>query len=154
MIMAIDPGPVQSAYVLVYGKDDMRPISFNKLDNDTLMSRIYSCCTCGCKEVVIERFACYGMPVGEESLETVHWAGRFYQVSTELEVSVSRIYRRDVKIHICHNGRAKDSNVRQALIDRFGQVGTKANKGWFYGFAGDCWQAYALAVAFAEAKED
>jgi hypothetical protein len=37
------------------------------------------------------------------------------------------IYRKDEKMNICHSMRAKDSNIRQALIDRFGVVGTKKN---------------------------
>ena len=42
------------------------------------------------------------------------------------------------------------------MYDRFaaGQPnrgkGTKANPGWFHGFAGDVWQAYALAVYIAD----
>ena len=37
------------------------------------------------------------------------------------------IYRKEEKMNICHTMRAKDSNIRQALIDRFGEVGTKKN---------------------------
>ena len=38
--------------------------------------------------------------------------------------------------------------ARQALIDRFGVVGTKSNKGWFYGFKSDIWSAYAVGVTY------
>ena len=40
--------------------------------------------------------------------------------------------------------KAKDSNIRQALIDRFGPVGTKKNPGWFYGVSKDVWAAIAV----------
>jgi hypothetical protein len=50
--------------------------------------------------------------------------------------------------------KAKDGNIRQALIDRFGPVGTKKNPGWFYGFSGDVWQAYAVGVTYADMQKD
>jgi hypothetical protein len=59
-------------------------------------------------------------------------------------------------LHHCHSAKAKDSNIRQALADRFAPgepnygKGTKANQGWFYGFSADVWQAYALAVYAAD----
>ena len=44
--------------------------------------------------------------------------------------------------------KAKDSNIRQALMDRFGEVGTKKNQGYFYGFKADIWQAFAVCVTY------
>ena len=57
------------------------------------------------------------------------------------------IYRLDEKLNLCQDSRAKDANIRQALIDRFasgtpnGGKGTKKAPGWFYGFSDDVWQA-------------
>jgi hypothetical protein len=42
--------------------------------------------------------------------------------------------------------RAKDSNIRQALIDRFGEPGTKKVPGLLYGIKKDEWSALALGV--------
>jgi hypothetical protein len=59
-------------------------------------------------------------------------------------------------MHHCHVSSAKDSNITQALIDRFAMgrpnrgKGTKAEPGWFYGFRKDIWQAYALGVLEAD----
>lgn len=64
--------------------------------------------------------------------------------------------RLPVKLHHCHDSKAKDANIVQALIDRFasGQPnrgkGTVKSPGWFFGFKDDIWQAYALAVYAAD----
>ena len=34
---------------------------------------------------------------------------------------------KEEKMNLCGSMKAKDSNIRQALIDRFGEVGTKKN---------------------------
>ena len=63
----------------------------------------------------------------------------------------------DHKVHHCHSARAKDSNIRQALLDRFGgkdiAVGTKADQGPLYGIKKDVWSALAIGVYHLETKE-
>jgi len=61
-----------------------------------------------------------------------------------------------VKLHLTQTRRAKDANIRQALIDRYGPgkalaVGLKATPGPLYGLTGDCWSALAVAVTAADA---
>lgn len=70
--------------------------------------------------------ASYGMPVGKEVFDTCVWIGRFQQIALP-NADTKFIYRKDEKMNICHSMKAKDSNIRQALIDRFGEVGTKKN---------------------------
>ena len=77
------------------------------------------------ESMVIEMIASYGMPVGKEVFETCVWIGKFIEASGMKE---HYIYRKDEKMNLCHSMKAKDSNIRQALIDRFGPVGTKNNK--------------------------
>lgn len=71
--------------------------------------------------------ASYGMAVGKEVFETCVWIGRFIEIAIFKNIEVEYIYRKDEKMNLCNSMKAKDSNIRQALIDRFGEVGTKKN---------------------------
>lgn len=139
-ILAIDPGNTESAYVLM---ENYKPIEFGKIPNDELLKR---CKHYDYKKAIIEMVASYGMAVGKEVFETCVWIGRFSQITEDFEY----IYRKDVKMNLCGQTRAKDSNIRQALIDRFGVVGTKREPGHFYGFKADIWAAYAVGVTYLD----
>lgn len=76
-------------------------------------------------KTIIEMIASYGMAVGKEVFETCVWIGRFRQIAESQDIEAKYIYRKDEKMNLCHSMKAKDSNIRQALIDRFGEVGTK-----------------------------
>jgi hypothetical protein len=156
-ILAIDPGNSESAYVLL-DHPTRRPLEFAKLDNWALVDRLYRIRERDhITRVAIEMVASYGMPVGADVFETCVWIGRFaHQLETHTNARVDLVKRHPVKLHHCHTAAAKDSNIAQALKDRFalGQPnhgkGTKASPGWFYGFAADVWQAYALGVYLAD----
>ena len=106
--------------------------------------------------VAIEMIASYGMAVGKSVFETCVWIGRFIQAleNNYYNDSLKFIYRKDEKMNLCHSMKAKDSNIVQALIDRFAPntpnkgKGTKKEPGWFYGFKKDIWQAYAVGVTY------
>lgn len=154
-ILAIDPGSTESAYVLV-DSATCRPLDFGKILNRELYHAI-SKGKGAADHVVIEMIASYGMPVGAEVFDTCVWIGRYAGLVEDLRGETCELIKRHpVKIHHCHDSKAKDSNITQALVDRFalGQPnhgkGTKASPGWFYGFAKDVWQAYALAVYAAD----
>jgi hypothetical protein len=138
MILGIDPGPIQSAYVVWNGATI---IEHGKVDNVDMLQAVYAFP----EKVVIEMIASYGMAVGKEVFETVFWIGRFYEAA---RWEPSRRTRGEVKMHLCQSMRAKDNNIRQALIDRFGAPGTKKAPGLTYGLKADTWQAFALAVTY------
>ena len=162
--MAIDPGNTESAYVLA-GADDLKPWEFEKTENHRLLRYIFDLrnrLTQGERidAFVIERVASYGMAVGRDVFETCEWVGRFTQcIYSSYGREPAYIYRKEEKQYICGDLKAKDSNIRRALIDRFARhdlkngKGTKKNPDWFYGFHADCWAAYACAVAWKEKEE-
>lgn len=145
MILAIDPGPTQSAHVIL--SDDLKPKYFGINDNESVLKTVRACSvTNNIDFFAIEMVASYGMPVGKEVFETVFWIGRFWERANFADKKF--IYRLQEKTNLCHDSRAKDSNIRQALIDRFGPVGTKKNPGWFYGVSKDVWAAVAVGVTY------
>ncbi len=153
-ILAIDPGSTHSALVVW---DGSRIISAEKLGNGAALVAVRLMIYAhGVTDVVCERVECYGMPVGKEVFDTVYWSGRIWQRLEDwpsFQVSFSLIPRREVKLHLCGQVRAKDSNIRQALVDRFGGKGTKAAPGLTHGLKADTWQAFALAVTCFDRPE-
>jgi hypothetical protein len=98
--------------------------------------------------LAIEQIASYGMPVGFEIFETAVWSGRFMQACEHSKIV--RIPRKEVCLHLCGSPRAKDGNIRQALIDRLGAPGTKKHPGPTYGVCKDEWSAVAVAVTASD----
>jgi len=146
IVLSIDPGPELSAWVLWDGQNILgKNISYNQemIDN----SYLWDMKTCGVDVFVIEKIMSYGMVVSTSIFDTVFWSGRFCQSWGK---GFERVPRMDVKMHICHSSRAKDSNIRQALIDRFGPPGTKKKQGLTYGLRKDLWAAFALAVTWID----
>jgi hypothetical protein len=93
--------------------------------------------------IAIEMIASYGMAVGADVFQTCVEIGRFVEVA---EGNVSLVFRRDVKMHLCGSARAKDANIRQAMLDRLGPVGTKKAPGPLYGVKSHIWAALAVAI--------
>lgn len=148
-VIAVDPGNEQSAF-LIQGRSIS---SFGILPNDELIEKVKRWSNVGCDDhLAIEMIASYGMPVGREVFDTCVWIGRFVEAWGRPHTLV---YRRDVKMHLCGNNTAKDANIRQALIDRFGPgktaaIGTKKQPGPLYGVTADVWSALAIAVTWTD----
>ena len=143
MILAIDPGDQLSAFVVYDGK---RPVAHGKVTNAEMRSRVG---LGGNHVLVIEMIASYGMAVGSSTFETCVWIGRFIEVA---RLDVELIFRKDIKLFLCGTMRAKDANIRQALLDKIGPQGTKAQPGPTYGIKSHSWAALAVAVYAAQQK--
>ena len=134
------PGPEKSAWVIW---DGYTILNKGLQSNAEFLGVVTS--SDQCYHLVCEMIACYGMAVGAEVFETCVWIGRFWQAWLG---PFHRVKRLEVKMHLCHDSRAKDPHIRQALIDRLGAPGTARNPGPTHGVKDDIWAALAVAVAF------
>ena len=168
-VLAIDPGTAKSAWVI------FNTVTWTIEKKDIEKNEVVLACLrwvpmFNCDVLAIEKIEAMGMAVGGEVFETVYWSGRFHQrwlggrqhnEQHELSMDailpqspvVVRIPRREIKLHLCGSCRAKDPNVRQALMDKFGYeraVGTKTKPGPLYGIKSHLWSALAVAVTYVE----
>jgi len=103
--------------------------------------------------VVIEWIQSQGMAVGKTTFETCLWVGRFVEEATHRNIPVRCVPRGAIKMHHCGSMRAKDGNISQSLRDKYGEKGTKADPGFFFGVASHAWQACAVAAYVAEGAD-
>jgi hypothetical protein len=140
--LAIDPGNEQSAFVRICDSEIRQAaIVPNSEMREILRSQIGVPVAC-------EWFVPRGMPTSKEDMETIAWCGRFWEICELAGLVFHRIRRIDVKLHVCGNARAKDSNISAALKDLWGPKGTKKKPGPSYGLKNDMWQALGVAVTF------
>lgn len=114
-ILAIDPGNIQSGYVLVEhdGKEIRKVLDVGKVPNGKIFPVL-------CREyqhLAIEMVAGMGMPVGQEVFDTCFWIGRFWEYAELFQrcYQIQKIFRREEKLYLCGRASAKDANIRQAL---------------------------------------
>lgn len=161
-ILAIDPGNIESAYAVIE-MPDFKLLDFGKVENNELLEMLTNYEFEGWNkiekyftfdEAAIEMVASYGMAVGKSVFDTCVWIGRFVQALDGEPVNF--VYRIDEKMCLCKDSRAKDSNIRQALIDHYAKHdfkngrGVKKNPDTFYGVANDVWAAIAVGVTYYE----
>ena len=148
VILALDPGTTETGFALCMGGEVLRS---GVLPNAQMLLQVQQ--APAIDALAIEMIASYGMPVGREVFETCVWIGRFKQ-AWHTPDAVELVYRKDVKLYLCGTPRAKDGNVRQALIDLYPatgggatpQIGTKAKPGPLYGISTHAWPALGVAV--------
>ncbi len=153
-IVAIDPGNTKSAW-LIYRPEQQNIGTAEIVDNEILLRQLYNIDPTD-RIFLIEMVQCYGMAVGKSIFETVFWIGRFWESLGDAKKEL--VYRSDVKMALCNSMRAKDTNIRQALLDRFPaegggktpQIGIKSQPGPLFGISKDLWSALAIAVAYTE----
>jgi hypothetical protein len=147
LILAIDPGTPESGWCTL---DDGALTASGVMGNAGMRDHIRRS---PADVLAIEMIASYGMPVGREVFETCVWIGRFAQVWKQPD-EVEFVYRKDVKLHLCGTPRAKDPNVRQALIDMFPatgggktpQIGVQSKPGPLFGVSTHAWPALGVAI--------
>jgi hypothetical protein len=146
-VIGIDPGNVRSAAVIL---QDGEIVGHLLQENEAVLEWLRDCD----REqtiLVLETPRAQGMPASNELFLTCIWIGRFLQVWVDGHIPAplwSLAYRPDIKLHLCGRSYAKDANVRQALIDRYGPPGTKKKPGKTYGIKADEWAALAVATTW------
>jgi Holliday junction resolvasome RuvABC endonuclease subunit len=152
MILAIDPGPTECGWALLYGRIVM---DSGVCDQPTMLAMLRGACQQNPQpRIAIEMIASYGRPVGAEVFETCVMIGRMVETCAERGVTATLVTRLAVKQHVCNSGAAKDPHIRQALIDLLGPQGTKAKPGPTYGVKSHAWAALGVAVTVAGLKPE
>jgi hypothetical protein len=161
-ILAIDPGNIQSAYVVLehttmkveaYGLDPNTQMLLGfQGDRETFYHNYYDVL---CIEFPVPR----GMPASKELFDTIYWIGRFDQAGRSKMV---RVDRKEVKMVLCGSTRAKDSNITAAIKDRFlpyikpgskskkPVIGCAGSEGPLYGIKKDMWAALGVALTYMD----
>jgi hypothetical protein len=146
-LLAIDPGTTHSGWVMYANGVPLR----GGVDENHELLLIIACHS---GPVAIEEIRSYGMAIGQETIDTIRWIGRFQQVAGGDRVRL--IPRKNVCQHICNTASAKDPNIRAALIDRYGgkaeAVGTIKKQGPLYWVKTHMWPALAVAVTATETR--
>lgn len=163
-ILAIDPGPTTSAWLLF---TDGRPTWHEIVGNEQLAAHLRSLPLDGTAgpTVVIEAIEPrYGLHMGWETLDTARWTGVFAEAARPLQVEFlrrSEILRHLGVVTTPRKGERRvsaDAGAWQALLDRFGgkdaAVGRKASPGPLHGITSHARAALAVAVTYADKLQE
>lgn len=153
IIFGIDPGTVESGYVL-FNSDNMQVVESGVVGNEELLQMS----SWDNSDIVcIEMVASYGMAVGQTTFDTILWIGRFVQIAVSKNKEFKLLYKKkDINPTICFSNKAKDANIRQAILDMFPptgggsvpQKGTKSQPGPLYGVSSHAISALAVALTY------
>ena len=139
-IVAVDPGS-ESSGVVLFDPVCSEPVVYAaKVENDHLLAWLHAKAIpydvagwhhlTGPHVLVVEMMRARGMPFSNDEMRTLVWLGRFIEA---WRGEWAEVYRQDVKLHLCGSAKARDANIRAALIDRFGgkdaAIGCKRARG-------------------------
>lgn len=159
VFVGIDPGPQKTGTAIILDNGiDAPKIAWADLVQsgrvpDTITRELRTMgIPMGHYGLAIEEIRSYGMAVGQTTFDTcvlsgaIH-TGLYLRYPPSWSVWLGR--KADVCVTICGSTRAKDANIRQAMIDLYGPPGTKKDPGGTYGITADMWSAVALATTSA-----
>lgn len=168
-VLGIDPGTTDSGVVMYDAESLVVLDAWTGFDNDALLIKIRSDYF-GADVCAIEDIEAMGFAVGNTTLITCKWVGRFQEAWENFSgVKAHIISRGDEKIMICgcktyrnpKSGKVvgiKDPEIKAALKDRFPQtgggktpsVGTKKQPGPLFGVTKHAWSALAVVITLEE----
>lgn len=154
-VLAIDPGSSHSAFVIL--SEAGRVTDHAKMPNAELLEfvrtvdRGYKRTPVSTHHLAIELAESFGAKVWAQVFTTTLWAGRFVEA---FGGAFTTLGRREIKVHVTGSARAKDQQVRQCLLERWGgkdkALGTKQQPGPLHGLTADRWAALAVAVTYSD----
>lgn len=163
MILGIDPGTYESAYV-VWDEKKEKILEMDICTNIYFLETLYPSkrpkfvnnCVIECMQYQGSRGVKNFSGVGKHTFKTCEWIGTFKHAWGIDDVA--SLYRSDVIIHLCGSMRGSrhakketaDTRVRRALINRFGEPGEKGKEGKLYGVKSHIWSALAVAVTYGD----
>lgn len=154
-ILSIDPGPTNTA-VLVWNTGTETIEYKGKIPTPEALVIVQ---TTTADIVYCELLQCMGMAVGREVFETAYYIGEIRRICIDRGLKFKGVFRTEIKLHHCHTTKAKDGNIRQALLDRYadrrdkqGRLsgGSKKDPGRLFGVSEDIWSALAIATYAAD----
>jgi len=106
--------------------------------------------------MVMEMVGSYSQAVGRSTFETCIWIGKFIQAFAEKVGMHSYTLLTRTQSRRCMTGtmRSGDPQVRQAIIARMGEQGTKKDPGPLYGVKADIYAAIAVGLTFKDFERD
>lgn len=148
-VIGIDPGAKQSGLVL--WNPDSKTVMYKLIgDNESIIGCIREAPP---KSIVaIEQLRGYGLRVGNDTFDSIFWSGRFAQAAKSAGMPFYMLPRADICNHLTDNQKCGDKGIRDALIDRYGEQGTKKEPGRLYGIKSHMWAALAVAVVAGETE--
>ncbi len=149
-ILCVDPGAVTSG--VAYLENGNLRWSESKFPNGALLEKLKGLKHKG-GAVAMEEFESYKLAIGQSSVQTVFWSGRFYEASVW---PVGLFTRKEVKIFMLGKVGAKDSDkqIRKAILSLYPktgggatpEIGIKSKPGPLFGLSGHAVQALAVGI--------
>ena len=140
IVLGIDPGNAVSGVVRF---DGTRVLFAGVIDNPDVLKIIADDRS---DVLAIELFVATNQRLGTESIETIHWGGRFQQASGDPD-SVVLVPRLQVKRALGLSQRDGDKEVNARLAAIVGPKGTKSAPGPCFGVSSHSWAALGCAYA-------
>lgn len=157
MILGIDTGTLTNG-VVIYDEASKRVVKAVPECPHTETMRMLDGFAATRGLVVGEWFQSYGMGVGADTFQAIRWFGRFEQHAAHLGLVFESVTRVQVKTRLCHDSRAKDKNVNQAIRDLFGGnaicKGTKKAPGPLYGVSKHSYSALGVVLTYLAIHTD
>lgn len=152
IVMGVDPGPLESAYVLWDGEHIVEQADAKNEDIlEALRDPGRSFNIVPPNVVAIEQIRGFGVMASDALFDTCWYSGRFYEAFGAHRTFM--VPRKEAAAHVCGvGGISKDQFVREAIISRFGgkerAVGTKKDPGPLHGVSGHRWAALAICLTW------